>query len=454
MASPGEKERSIVGSTHKESVRRLDEGQINALLAEYVRRRHHCDTTGRRTDSLSLADLKSRIAQHFRPLVESVARRFMASGESQEDLVQEGFLGLLSALENFDTSKNVKFSTYATHFVAGAIRHCLRDRGKIIKEPAWLQELATKVIRTQEALTQSLGHPPHPGEIARLLNLTEESVEEVLTTRQIFQVAAFTTGAEDGDDSMVGLVDPDKIRSDKHMTLQLPIEDRIVMEEAATKLKALEQSVLYEFFYKDHSQTEIARQLGISCNYVSHIIKNSTQKLRRILGEAEVRDRGRSREASIIDVSSGLFTAAHIQARLDEEISRATRNSHMVALVVVAFEGLPPSGLRREEAWSVCGDTVRKSVRRMDIAGRYGSDGVLIVLPQTGATGMIVAERLLNLLVAAGAVHSTRFTVRVGFALYPEQGRTARDLTAFAAQEAALPGQNLPERADANTSTK
>ena len=65
------------------------------------------------------------------------------------------------------------------------------------------------------------------------------------------------------------------------MPLRLPIEDRIVLSGAMTRLKALEQKVLYEFFYQDLSQTEIARKMDISCNYVSHILKNSTLKLRR-----------------------------------------------------------------------------------------------------------------------------------------------------------------------------
>ncbi|MDX1934331.1 MAG: sigma-70 family RNA polymerase sigma factor [Capsulimonadales bacterium] len=438
----------------REATGRPDEEQIARLLNEYVRRRDRCQAKGRSRDTLSLIEIKSQIAHHYTSLVESVARRFLASGEPQEDLVQEGFLGLLSALENYDSGKGVKFSTYATHFIAGAIRHCLRDRGKIIKEPAWLQELSHKINRTQDALHQSLGRTPHPGEIARVLNLTEESVEEVLATRQVFQVASFATASDDGDESMVGLVDPEKIRSDRHVTLQLPIEDRIVLDAAAGKLKALEQNVLHEFFYKDLSQTEIARKMGISCNYVSHILKNSTQKLRRILGEAEIRDRNRSAETSIIDPASGLFTAGHILARLDEEISRSARSGQVLAVVVMLLEGIPAAGIRREEVWNLCGSTVRESIRRVDIAGRYGHDGLVVILPQTGAAGMVVAERLLDILMSAGAAHHTPFTVRIGFAMYPEQCRTGRDLIALAANEANFPEENLPVPASAGPVVK
>jgi RNA polymerase sigma-B factor len=410
-------------------------------LQEYVRRRESDTGEGRRTDNVTLSELKACLAHHFTPLVESIARRFIASGEPFEDLVQEGFLGLLSALEHYDTKKGVKFSTYATHFVAGAIRHCLRDRGKIIKEPAWLHELYGKINRTTDALTQQLGRQPHAAEVARTLNLTEESVEEILATRQVFQVVAFDTSPSDNDESMVGLVDPEKIRSDKYITLQLPIEDRIVLEESATKLKALEQRVLQEFFFKDHNQTEIAKKLGISCNYVSHILKNSTQKLRKVLGEAEVRDRHRAREISIVDTPSGLYTESHLLGRLDEEISRAARATQPLALVLLMLEGVPQSGLRREEFWALCGETVRKAIRRMDLAGRYERDNLLVALPGTGVQVGIVADRLENVLLAAAATHHVPLAVTVGVAYFPEHGRTTRELLAMA-HEGALTAQD------------
>jgi RNA polymerase sigma-B factor len=421
--------------------KRVDEEQAMRWLLEYVRRRESETGEGRRTDTLTLGELKSRLAFYFTPLVESIARRFVSSGEPFEDLVQEGFLGLLSALEHYDTTKGVKFSTYATHFVAGAIRHCLRDRGKIIKEPAWLHETYSKITRTQDTLTQQLGRPPHAAEIARVLNLTEESVEEILATRQVFQVVAFDTGSSDGDDSMVGLVDPEKIRSDKYVSLQLPIEDRIVLEESALKLKALEQRVLHEFFYKDHNQTEIAKKMGISCNYVSHILKNSTQKLRKILGEAEVRDRTRAREASIVDSTSGLYTEDHILARLDEEISRTARASQSLAFVMIVLDGVPASGLRREEFWTICGEVVRKGIRRMDIAGRYEKDCIAVILPGTGAQVSIVADRLSDRLLAVAATHHVPLSVTVGMSYFPDHGRTMRELLAMA-REGALTAQD------------
>jgi RNA polymerase sigma-B factor len=390
----------------------------------------------------TLGDLKARIASHHSALVESIARRFVHTGEPFEDLVQEGFLGLLSALENYDPVKKVKFSTYATHFVAGAIRHFLRDRGKIIKEPAWLHELYTKISRASDSLTQRLGRPATSAEIAKSLNLTEEAVEELLVTRQVFQVAALMSGgSENGDDEMAGLVDPEKIRSDKYVTLQLPIEDKIVLENAVDKLKALEQKVLFEFFYKDLNQTEIAKKFGISCNYVSHILKNSTKKLKRVIGEADVTDRGRSNESSIVDPISGMFTTEHLLARVDEEISRSARGGQMAALFYLEMRGIPlgdAPALRhhRDQIWKTCGDAVRRAIRRMDIAGRFEENSLLVFLPQTRPD---VAEpfisRMENVLLAALASHGEEITVHVAAAFYPDQGRGTFDLIGAAREQ-------------------
>ncbi len=453
----------------KSAVRPGDE-QVAAWLDEFARLKQSGATGGARRNgaTATLEDLKERIAGHYTGLVESIARRFSGSGEPLEDMAQEGYLGLLSALDNYDAAKGVKFSTYATHFIAGAMRHCLRDKGKIIKEPAWLNELSGKIVRTGDALTQHLGRPATPAEIAHVLNLTEEAVEEILNTRQVFQIARFgASSSDEGEGSGgVGLVDPDKIRSDKHVTLQLPIEDRIVLEGACEKLKALEQKVLFEFFYQDLNQTEIAKKLGISCNYVSHILKNSTKKLRRILGEADVRDRGRAganRESSVVCPTTGLYTASHLAARVNEELSRAQRAGYPVALVTMDLWNLPCAPRDRSDALLAAGLVVKNAIRRVDVAGRAhpapGADDALIaLLPHTGETARIVAERLESALLRAFAreqhaglsltTTAAGPLVRVGLARFPDQGRTAQSLLTAARGNADTPsagaGWDLP----------
>jgi len=417
--------------------------EIIACVREYAARRSGKVAVS--STSLSLTELKAKIAHSHSPLVESVARRFVGSGEPFDDLVQEGFLGLLSALDHYDPErtvspgsvKRIKFSTYATHFIAGSIRHFLRDRGKIIKEPAWLHEVSAKVTRATDELTVQLGRAPRTEEIAQALNLTGEAVEEILSTRQTFQVSAFGSSTEDGGTMAVGLVDPEKIRSDKPQTLQLPIEDRIVLENAVLKLKELEQRVLWEFFYQDHSQTEIAKKFGISCNYVSHILKNSTQKLRRILGEAEVRDRARAvrtasdTPAAITCTTTGLFEVGHTMARLSEELSRSARDNRPCALLYISVAGMPDRGLKRETLLHELGSTLRSALRRVDIAGRSESspDDFVVLLPQVGETAaQSMATRLENILMATGAAVGEKLIIRIGLAAFPTAGRSVREL--------------------------
>jgi RNA polymerase sigma-B factor len=423
----------------------------------------------------ALTELRARIVHHHAHLVESVARRYLGSGEPLDDLIQEGCLGLLSALDRYDPGhavaggRPVKFSTYATHFVAGAIRHFLRDRGKIIKEPAWLHELSGKVNRAADCLTVTLGRAPETAEIARELHLTEEAVEEILQTRRTFQVAAFATGSDEEEDAglAVGLVNPEKIRSDRYETLRLPIEDRIVLEGAMTRLKALEQKVLYEFFYQDLSQTEIARKMGISCNYVSHILKNSTGKLRRILGEADVKERGKAAAraeaaaSTVTHPASGLLAPARAAARVEEELSRAARAGAGAALLFVHVDGMPAAGLRREGVWEMLGAAVKRTLRRIDVAGHCApeseraattvpSDDLLLLLPSTTAEqAQAVALRLSDVLLAAGAAAGERLTVSVGSALYPLEGRTLRDLLPRARAAALTPSGTREEAAEA-----
>ena len=132
-------------------------------------------------------EIRDRIIGLYSDMVERIARRYSGL-EAQEDLVQVGYIGLLNALSLFEPSKGVRFNTYATHLVAGAIKHHLRDRSKIIREPAWLQEVRHKTNRTAAQLQQELGREATPEEIADRAELPVTNVREVLATDDLFRV--------------------------------------------------------------------------------------------------------------------------------------------------------------------------------------------------------------------------------------------------------------------------
>ncbi len=411
----------------------MTDQEINSLLARYRETRR--------------PELRDKIVQQYTSLVESVARRFGGVSEPAEDLAQEGYIGLLTAIEGYNEGKGVKFSTYATHFVIGQIKHHLRDRGKIIKEPAWLQELNQRVTRVIESLTQELGRMPTAGEIATLVGMTEEQVADMLSTREVFKVSSLD-GSENDDDS--GAYDIDRVKADKAVEVTLPIEERLVLEGALTKLKELEQTVVSEFFYKERNQTEIAKSLGISCNYVSHILRNSTKKLRKILASDELREaqtelslmRKRVEEqkrafedSTIVDPITRLYNRRYFTTRLDEEVARGSRHGHPVSMLLVRLEGA--DGLQRAYGTIRSEDTLRgashqilENLRRIDIVARYDETTFGIILPHTGTQVEVVEKRLAARLaewLTESGLNNGRVTIRLrtAKAVFPDQVGTA-----------------------------
>jgi RNA polymerase sigma-B factor len=404
---------------------RWDEEQTTRWVLEYARRRDGHDGQQRRDDP-PLAQLRERIVAGYFPLVDSIARRF-ASADAHDDLVQEGLLGLLSALETFDPAKGVKFSTYATHFVAGAIRHFLRDRSKIIKEPAWLQETAFKVERAVETLSGHLGRSPRPDELARAVGLPLRTVEEVLATRPIFQVMALGEG---GAPASPGMIDPERVVGAGGTPLILQVDDQVVLAQAISRLKPLEEQVVRAFYFEERSQTEIAGRLGISCNYVSFLLKNAVRKLGKVISEADVHERRRRREVSVIDAGTGLPTAAAMHARLREEVSRAVRAGRPLAALALTLCPLPERARERDALLATCAELVRPCIRRYDLLGRWDTGRLLVILPDTGKHAQTVESRLYDAL-------RPRVTLQLHTVWIPEHGATAQELLAALTQDPA-----------------
>lgn len=413
---------------------RLTEEQILKLLHRY---RHKRDTRAR-----------DRLVMQYTNLVESVGRRFAGAGEPVEDLVQEGYIGLISAVEGFDVGKGVKFSTYATHFVIGQIKHYLRDKGKIIKEPAWLQELNQRMTRVIESLSQQFGRAPTEGEIASVMKISEDDVREMLTTREVFKVSSLDGDRDDPTGSLAA--DTESAKRLKYETFQLPVEDRMVLETAVERLKNIEQDVIHEYFFKDLNQTEIARKLGISCNYVSHILRNSTRKLRKIITTEDIREvqiqmramhkhSASGAVAPVVDVTDSateLYSRAYFLARLEEELSRASRHNYPVSAMVLTMEyksdvahGWAP--MSTDERIFRIGQIIRSRVRRADIVARYSDHQIGLILPHTGNAGAKVCERICGIVGELNGEHAQELLTLRGtltFVSYPEQAASFPDV--------------------------
>jgi RNA polymerase sigma-B factor len=377
-------------------------------------------------------DAAESLIVQYRPLVEKLSRRFLPSGMPLDDLVQEGFLGLLHGIEHYDASKNVKFITYATHCVAGQLRHFLRDRGQIIKEPAWLQELSQRVRKVSESLTQQFGRQPTTQEIAESVGLSEEAVADVEATRSLFSVASLEESFEQGSRTLAereGVTDSGT-GGGYVGSFEIPIDEKVVLEDALKKLKDLERKVIYHFYYEDHSQTDIARSLGISNNYVSHILKTSARKLQQVYRSEAVRDAALQFEtkrqriaiedeedavAPVLDAITGLYSKSYFNARLDEELSRAVRHNLDLSIVRVQVG----DEIKEASLFVKVSQAIKKTLRRSDIVARTGEHEIAALLPYTGTTNSTVAERLSDQLAALQAEFPHPFTFALGTASYP-----------------------------------
>ena len=381
-------------------------------------------------------------------LVERTARKFSGI-DAFEDLVQVGYIGLLNALAKYDATAGVRFNTYATYLVAGEIKHFLRDKSQTIRQPAWLQELRHRVNKAAAGLQTELGRVPTEREIADTLGVSESSVHEVIVTQDLLRVGSLDSmnDAEDDGESEI-----DKIDAASFSPEQLSVEDRVVLEDAMSQLRDLEKEVLSMFHFDALSQTEIAAKLHISCNYVSHILRQSLSKLRKILTSEERKDRilrtaDVISENDIIDQNSGAYTEAYFRSRLEEELHRASFDNTIVAVVIVKFTGL--EGLRQfygEQSildfLADAADFFKENTRRLDVVARYGDHGFAIILPSGGKNVQLVKERLFASLQdwVSGRYGSTgAVQILVGNSVSPEHGKTSLEVITQAQNSLSVP---------------
>lgn len=387
--------------------------------------------------------LRDQLVSRYLHLVQSIARRFSGMGESLDDLVQEGSIGLLNAVDLFDPERGVKFSTYACHLITSQIQHYLRDRGRLIRQPAWVQELNTKVTRATEQLAQALGRDPSPAEVAERLNISEDSVNNVLAARELNHVISLTAPSDGSGETDLSLLDKDKVSTTKIVALQLPVEDRIVLDEAISGLKELEQKVVRLFFFGDLNQTEIARKLGISVNYSSYLLRRAVGKIKTFMEEQLRHEHAALVEPDIpvvpaplniptYDPISGVYSGAYLRMRVAEEIARSRRYPTNFALMLAGTQGFDEVDEEMHKPLlSAIGQMLRVSTRIVDLTAHLGDGMFGLLLPHTGREARVLGDRLCcqiatrELLPPAQAVS---LAFNVGYAVFPMEGATVEML--------------------------
>ena len=208
-------------------------------------------------------------------LVLSVIQRFYGRGENADDLFQVGCVGLIKAIDNFDLSQNVQFSTYAVPMIIGEVKRYLRDNNSI-RVSRSVRDLAYKVIQFKERYTKEHGKEPNVEEIAKELEVTKEDIAFSLDAIQD-PVSLQEPVYNDGSESIYIM---DQIKDSKN-TDELWAE-KITIKGAMEKLNEKEKMIINKRFFDGRTQMEVAEEIGISQAQVSRLEKTAIQHIKRL----------------------------------------------------------------------------------------------------------------------------------------------------------------------------
>ena len=218
---------------------------------------------------------------HHQKLVHYVAARFLGSGEALEDLIQVGNIGLINAIDRFDPSRDIKFSTFAMPTIVGEIKRHFRDKTWHVKVPRWLQELSLNARKAQQTLSVRLGRLPTVREIAAEMGASEENTLEALEIAHIANAVSLDTRLDpNGGDSATLMDMIGRIDSAMH-----DIEAYTDLRRALGFLDVRERQVIQLRFFDELSQAKIARKMGISQMHVSRLQQRALSRLHELLAE-------------------------------------------------------------------------------------------------------------------------------------------------------------------------
>lgn len=220
------------------------------------------------------AAVRDELVTMHLPLVHHLARRYRDRGESLDDLVQVGTVGLINAVDRFDPDRGVELSTFATPTILGEIKRHFRDRAWAIRVPRRLQELQAQVAARADELTRVLSRPPTVRELAASLGVSEEDVLDALEARHAYATSSLDAGAEDSDSPVlggrIGITEP----------AFEAIEDRETLRPLLEALPERDRRIILMRFFENRSQSQIAEELGISQMHVSRLLARSLAQLR------------------------------------------------------------------------------------------------------------------------------------------------------------------------------
>jgi len=224
--------------------------------------------------------IREKLVVIHQNLVRYLASKFANRGESLEDLIQVGLIGLVNAVDRFDPNRGTKFSTFATPTIVGEIRRHFRDNSWSLKVPRRLQELNAAANKASEKLTQKLGHPPSVQEIAKEIGATEEETLAAIELGNAYETVSLDSKLSNEEDD--GKQTLTEFLGETDSGLE-DIETLRDLTKAMEKLEPRERAIIYYRFFRDMPQTEVAKKLNISQMHVSRLQQKALKRLKDIL---------------------------------------------------------------------------------------------------------------------------------------------------------------------------
>ncbi len=219
-------------------------------------------------------DAREQLILNHLNLVRFLAAKFKNKGEPLDDLIQVGTVGLIKAIDRFDISRDLEFTTYATPTILGEIKRHFRDKGWSVRVPRRLQELSAKVNKTTDELTKDLQRSPSVAEIAEHLDVSVDEVLEAMESSSAYSSVPLEAGSGDDDDAPAVI--------DRYASEDAGLgtaDDRMVIEDTIRDFSPREQDVIRMRFVEGLTQVEIAERLGVSQVQVSRLLRRTLKKI-------------------------------------------------------------------------------------------------------------------------------------------------------------------------------